>query len=59
MAIAPISGALRKHLLTHLSVGIGGGLVAGYTYWQLVHMPVVTKRDAWYLEQAKAKAASA
>ncbi|TNY22701.1 hypothetical protein DMC30DRAFT_391502 [Rhodotorula diobovata] len=59
MAIAPIQGALRKHLLTNLSIGIGGGLVAGYSYWQLVHLPLVRKRDNWYLEQAKLKAESA
>ncbi|CEQ40269.1 SPOSA6832_01889 [Sporobolomyces salmonicolor] len=28
MAIAPIQGMLKKHLFTHLSIGIGGGLVA-------------------------------
>ncbi|KPV75464.1 uncharacterized protein RHOBADRAFT_65017 [Rhodotorula graminis WP1] len=58
-AIAPIQGALRKHLLTNLSIGIGGGLVAGYSYWQLVHLPLVRNRDNWYLEQAKLKAESA
>ncbi|PRQ70296.1 hypothetical protein AAT19DRAFT_11528 [Rhodotorula toruloides] len=35
MAIAPITGMLRKHLLTNLSIGIGGGVVAGYAFWSV------------------------
>ncbi|GAA6027263.1 hypothetical protein JCM8097_002537 [Rhodosporidiobolus ruineniae] len=36
MAIAPIAGMLKKHLLTHLSIGIGGGAVAGYAWWSVL-----------------------
>ncbi|BGP02660.1 Cytochrome c oxidase subunit 7A [Rhodotorula toruloides] len=60
MAIAPITGMLRKHLLTNLSIGIGGGVVAGYAFWYGVHLPNVRNRDAWYLayQENKAKAES-
>ncbi|PRQ69748.1 hypothetical protein AAT19DRAFT_11769 [Rhodotorula toruloides] len=44
MAIAPITGMLRKHLLTNLSIGIGGGVVAGYAFWYGVHLPNVRNR---------------
>ncbi|BGP24544.1 Cytochrome c oxidase subunit 7A [Rhodotorula toruloides] len=56
MAIAPIVGMLRKHLLTHLSIGIGGGVVAGYAYWYGIHLPTVHKRDAWYLAYQEQRA---
>uniref|UniRef100_A0A0K3CPD4 FGENESH: predicted gene_18.1 protein n=1 Tax=Rhodotorula toruloides TaxID=5286 RepID=A0A0K3CPD4_RHOTO len=55
MAIAPITGMLRKHLLTNLSIGIGGGVVGTAS-----HLPNVRNRDAWYLayQENKAKAES-
>ena len=33
MAIAPITGKLRKRLWTDLTVAIGLGLAGGYGYW--------------------------
>ncbi|KAM0752132.1 cytochrome-c oxidase [Meredithblackwellia eburnea MCA 4105] len=56
MPIAPIQGALRKHLLTNLSIGIVGGTIAGYAFWYGHHVPKVAKREAWYLAAEKAKA---
>ncbi|KAK4056042.1 Cytochrome c oxidase subunit 7A [Microbotryomycetes sp. JL221] len=55
MAIKPIQGMLKKHLLTNLSIAIGGGVVSGYAWWYTYHVPKVQKRDAWYLEYQKTK----
>ncbi|BGP55230.1 Cytochrome c oxidase subunit 7A [Rhodotorula sphaerocarpa] len=58
MAIAPITGMMKKHLLTNLSIGIGGGVVAGYAFWVGIHQKNVARRDQWYLELQKSRAES-
>ncbi|SCV73293.1 BQ2448_7219 [Microbotryum intermedium] len=35
MAVPAIQGMLKKHLLTHLSIGIAGGAVSGYAWWSV------------------------
>ncbi|KNZ54833.1 cytochrome c oxidase subunit 7A [Puccinia sorghi] len=42
MAIAPITGKLRKRILLDLSVSLGLGTAAAYTWWYGYHVP---KRD--------------
>ncbi|ORY92474.1 hypothetical protein BCR35DRAFT_348864 [Leucosporidium creatinivorum] len=54
-AIAPIQGMLKRHLLTHLSIGIGGGLISGYAWWYTFHTPKIAIRDAWYLQHQAEK----
>ncbi|KAF8005014.1 cytochrome c oxidase subunit 7 [Metschnikowia aff. pulcherrima] len=53
MAIAPITGTLRRKIITDISVGFGVGFVMAGLYWQYEHRPIVEKRDAFY---AKLKA---
>ncbi|OBA22894.1 cytochrome-c oxidase, subunit VIIa [Metschnikowia bicuspidata var. bicuspidata NRRL YB-4993] len=53
MAIAPITGTLRKKIITDISVGFGIGFLLAGLYWRYEHMPIVQKRDAFY---AKLKA---
>lgn len=53
MAIAPITGILRKKIITDISIGFGCGFVLAGLYWQYEHMPIVRARDAYY---AKLKA---
>lgn len=38
MAIAPITGKLRRRLITDLSVAMGLGIAGGYLFW-LVKRP--------------------
>lgn len=58
-AIAPITGMLRKHLLTHLTFSLGAGVATGYAYWYGVHLPQVKLRDDYYLAAQKEKEAAA
>ncbi|BFZ53181.1 hypothetical protein PYCC9005_000204 [Savitreella phatthalungensis] len=53
MAIAPITGKLRKQLIVDLSVAFGLGITGGYAWWFGYHVPAVRRRDAFYakLEQ--------
>lgn len=52
-SIAPITGMLKKKIITDLSIGFGVGFVMAGLYWQYEHKPLVEKRDAFY---AKLKA---
>ncbi|KAK4703137.1 hypothetical protein P7C70_g3076, partial [Phenoliferia sp. Uapishka_3] len=38
MAIAPITGMLRKHALLNITCAIGGGVTAGYAYWTVARI---------------------
>lgn len=53
MAIAPITGTLKRKIITDISIGFGCGFVLAGLYWQYEHKPIVTRRDAFY---AKLKA---
>lgn len=53
MAIAPITGTLRRKIITDITTGFGLGFVFAIAYWQFEHKPMVEKRDAYY---AKLKA---
>ncbi|KAG9010656.1 hypothetical protein FRB94_010133 [Tulasnella sp. JGI-2019a] len=39
MAIAPITGKLRKRLILDLSVALGLGTAGGYAFWYGYHIP--------------------
>ncbi|KLO12701.1 hypothetical protein SCHPADRAFT_904850 [Schizopora paradoxa] len=45
MPIAPITGKLRKRLWMDLSLALGLGISAGYTYWYGFHL----KHGTWQL----------
>ncbi|RIB26050.1 hypothetical protein C2G38_1955540 [Gigaspora rosea] len=55
MALAPITGILRKRLIFDISAGLGLGLACSYAYWYGVHIPSVRKRDAFYAKLAQEK----
>jgi len=60
MAIAPITGKLRKRLVLDLSVAMGLGVAGGYAWWLGFHVPSVRARDAFYSgDAAKRQAAPA
>ena len=40
MAIAPITGKLRKRFWLDLSCALGLGISAGYAFWSVVHTPL-------------------
>jgi cytochrome c oxidase subunit 7 len=53
MAIAPITGILKKKIITDITIGFVCGFGLAAAYWEFEHMPIVRKRDAYY---AKLKA---
>lgn len=57
MAIAPITGTLKKKIVTDISVGFGCGFIMAFSYWYFEHKPLVQKREAFYAELKKQKEA--
>lgn len=55
MPVAPVVGKLRKRLITDLTASIGIGLAGAYTFWYTVHLPMVKRRDDYYLRLEQAK----
>ena len=53
MAIAPITGKLRKTLITDIAIAFGLGISGGYAYWYGVHLPSVQQRDSYYAKLAR------
>lgn len=50
MAIAPITGTLRRKIITDITIGFGCGFVLASAYWYLEHKPLVKKREAYYAQ---------
>jgi len=50
MAIAPITGKLRRRLITDLSVAMGLGVSGGYLFWYGYRLPSVKRREDFYLK---------
>lgn len=48
MAIAPITGTLRKKIITDITVGFGCGFVIANLYWYGEHKPNLARREAFY-----------
>ncbi|KAH9995693.1 cytochrome-c oxidase, subunit VIIa [Xylariaceae sp. FL0662B] len=48
MAIAPITGMLRRNLWTDLTISIGLGVTAASLFWHGYHMPRTHARDNFY-----------
>jgi len=59
MAIAPITGKLRKRLITDLSVAMGLGVAGGYLYWYGYALPSIKRREDFYLKYETEKKATA
>jgi len=58
MAIAPITGMLRRGLVLDLSVAFGLGTSAGYLFWYGYHVPAVRRRDIFYSKLEEERAAN-
>ncbi|KAL7932610.1 hypothetical protein V8C35DRAFT_306198 [Trichoderma chlorosporum] len=58
MAIAPITGMLRRQLILDLGVGLGSGFIMANWYWYGYHMPRTNGRDAYYAKKEADRAAS-
>lgn len=57
MAIAPITGTLRKKIITDITIGFAIGIGMATAYWELEHKPIVIKRDAYYAKLKQEKEA--
>ncbi|KAI1204433.1 uncharacterized protein F4807DRAFT_447182 [Annulohypoxylon truncatum] len=59
MAIKPITGMLRRGLVTDLSIGLGLGVTFASLYWHGFHMPRTHARDNFYKKLEEERAARA
>ncbi|KAF8239409.1 cytochrome-c oxidase, subunit VIIa [Tricholoma matsutake] len=59
MAIAPITGMLRKRFWVDLSCALGLGTSIGYAYWYGVHLKALERQETFYVKLEKEKAAAA
>ncbi|EKM50502.1 uncharacterized protein PHACADRAFT_105071 [Phanerochaete carnosa HHB-10118-sp] len=55
MAIAPITGKLRKRFWLDFSCALGLGISAGYAFWYGVHLKSVQRQEEYYLKLERAK----
>jgi len=59
MAIAPITGMLRKRFWLDVSTGLGLGVAAGAAFWYGYELPFRAHRESFYLKLEKEKLAAA
>ncbi|CAK7200846.1 Cytochrome c oxidase subunit 7A [Sporothrix eucalyptigena] len=59
MAVKPITGMLRRTLITDLALGLGIGFVMGNAFWYGYHMPRTNARDNYYIKLEAERAAKA
>ncbi|KAL2260246.1 hypothetical protein VTK26DRAFT_5828 [Humicola hyalothermophila] len=59
MAIAPITGMLRRGLIADLSIGIGLGVIMASGFWYGFHVPRTQARDNYYRKLEEERAARA
>lgn len=57
MAIAPITGALKRRAATDVAVGFAIGTVGAVYWWWGFHKGVVDKREKFYASLAASKQA--
>ncbi|KAJ2982750.1 hypothetical protein NQ176_g1180 [Zarea fungicola] len=57
MAVAPITGMLRRRLILDLSIGLGAGLVMANAFWYGYHVPRRNLRDDYYSKLEEKRAA--
>ncbi|KAI0040966.1 cytochrome-c oxidase subunit VIIa, partial [Auriscalpium vulgare] len=55
MAIAPITGKLRKRFWLDLSCALGLGVSSGYAYWYGYHLKAVQHQEEFYLKLERQK----
>ncbi|KAH9883527.1 hypothetical protein F4778DRAFT_787029 [Xylariomycetidae sp. FL2044] len=57
MAVKPITGMLKRGLVTDLGIALGLGVTMGSFYWYGYHMPRTRARDAFYSKLEAERAA--
>ncbi|KXX81415.1 Cytochrome c oxidase subunit 7A [Madurella mycetomatis] len=57
MAIAPITGMLRRGLITDLGIALGLGFAFGNAFWYGYHVPRTVARDNYYKKLEDERAA--
>ena len=55
MALAPITGTLKRKIITDITIGFAAGFGLAYLYWEVEHKPIIDKRDAYYAQLRKQK----
>ncbi|KAI0825795.1 cytochrome-c oxidase subunit VIIa [Irpex lacteus] len=55
MAIAPITGKLRKRFWLDLTCALGTGVAAGYAFWIGYHKKHVQRQEEFYLKLERNK----
>jgi len=58
MAIAPITGMLRKRFWVDISCALGIGTAVGYYYWYDVHLKALERQENYYVKLERQKAAA-
>ncbi|KAL2145642.1 hypothetical protein VTI28DRAFT_6700 [Corynascus sepedonium] len=56
-AVKPVTGMLRRGLITDLSIALGLGLVFGNAFWYGYHVPRTNARDNYYKKLEEERAA--
>ncbi|KAJ7623173.1 cytochrome-c oxidase subunit VIIa [Roridomyces roridus] len=59
MAIAPITGMLRKRFWLDVTTSLGLGISAGAAYWYGYELKARANQEAFYLKLEKQKLAAA
>ncbi|KZV68215.1 cytochrome-c oxidase subunit VIIa [Peniophora sp. CONT] len=59
MAIAPITGKLRKRLWLDVTMSLGLGTSAAYAWWYGYHIPALRRQEEFYLKLEREKQAQA
>ncbi|KIY51848.1 hypothetical protein FISHEDRAFT_70347 [Fistulina hepatica ATCC 64428] len=59
MAIAPITGMLKKRFLFDLGFGISLGISAAYGFWYMHHLKIHDWQAKYYLKLEQEKNAAA
>ncbi|OTA89183.1 hypothetical protein M434DRAFT_398771 [Hypoxylon sp. CO27-5] len=58
MAVKPITGMLRRGLVTDLGIALALGATFGTFYWHGYHMPRTHARDSFYKKLEEERAAA-
>ncbi|RDB20898.1 Cytochrome c oxidase subunit 7A [Hypsizygus marmoreus] len=59
MAIAPITGMLRKRFWLDVSCAIGLGVASGYGFWYGVHLKHLERQENFYIKLERERIAAA
>ncbi|KAF7430902.1 hypothetical protein PC9H_006617 [Pleurotus ostreatus] len=58
MAIAPITGKLRKRLWLDVGCAFGLGVSAAYAYWYGYHLKALEHQEQFYVKLERERAAA-